>query len=110
MQYKYFIISYRHDILRDEFVNIGVIVYSEEVNLSSIKVIENFDRIVRFFPDLNLDYLKNMLDFFKNKKYNLNDFNITDDSSILIKHKGGGKTNNLCEECDKLFKTFCIEN
>lgn len=60
-RYEYQILQYRHDIVTSEFVNVGVVLYSQEQNFLKIKVLNKYMRISNFFADADGQYIKNKL-------------------------------------------------
>ncbi|MNW33494.1 hypothetical protein D3C74_104570 [compost metagenome] len=60
--YKYSVIRYVPDELREEFINIGMIVHSPELQYVDIKFTKNFRRVTAFDDEIDIDFLKIVLE------------------------------------------------
>jgi len=70
MNYKFSILRYYHDIVSEEFLNIGVVVYFPESHELSFKYTNRLSRVSKSFLDADIDYLRKLL---QNIDYRLSD-------------------------------------
>jgi hypothetical protein len=59
--YQYQLIRYQHDHFTGEFVNMGIIVYSPEMNFLECKVTNRYQRLNDFFPAANGKFTRKIL-------------------------------------------------
>ncbi len=90
--YEFQILRYEPNVVTEEFVNVGMVMFEPESSFLAFKAIENLDRIVHFFNnEVSKDFLQRCFETiannyatFQNKKENLT--NIT--NQILPKNDG----------------------
>lgn len=70
MNYKFSILRYYHDIVSEEFLNVGVVVYFPESHELSFKYTHRLSRVSKSFLDADIEYLKKLL---QNIDYRLSD-------------------------------------
>lgn len=56
-KYQYQVIRYMHDQFTEEFVNVGIVLYSPEHFFLQARVIKRYSRISQFFGGINGDFL-----------------------------------------------------
>lgn len=61
MKYKFSILRYYHDIVSEEFINLGIVVYFQEPLLLTFKYTNSFKRVTRTFLNADVEYLKKLL-------------------------------------------------
>jgi hypothetical protein len=59
--YSYSILRYVHDVATSEFVNIGVVVHSQDAGYFDVRCRHTHRRISEFFPDLNTKAFRSLL-------------------------------------------------
>lgn len=72
LNYQYQIIRYMPDRVKEEFVNVGVVIYSKEARYLQVEVVDKYRRITQFFGDINGQYLLNTLKYIKSEVESLN--------------------------------------
>jgi hypothetical protein len=65
MPYSYVIFSYVHDVLTEEFLNIGIALYCSELNFFKTKITNKIRRISDTFEGFNGYYYKNVIKYLK---------------------------------------------
>jgi len=61
MNYKFSILRYYHDIVSEEFLNIGVVVYFPESHELAFKYTNRLSRVSKSFLDADIEYLRKLL-------------------------------------------------
>ncbi|MFN8577966.1 MAG: DUF3037 domain-containing protein [Candidatus Sericytochromatia bacterium] len=74
INYKYQILRYTHDQMTGEFVNVGLVLYSDEHKYLRSKFINKFSRLSNFFPDINGHHLIKTLKHLEDNFLKINDF------------------------------------
>jgi hypothetical protein len=59
--YSYAILRYVHDVATSEFVNIGVVVHSQDAGYFEVRCRPTYRRISEFFPDLNTKAFRSLV-------------------------------------------------
>lgn len=71
MKYGYIILKYIHDILREEALNVGVLMYSPDEKFIAFKAREDLSELKKMFPDFEAaklkPYLRQLEKIFKEK-------------------------------------------
>jgi len=89
MKYQFSILRYYHDIVSEEFLNIGIVVYFPETFFFTFKYTNRFRRVTRSFLDVDTDYIKKLL---QNIDYRLSDKSIEMKNHNLFNDKFDFKT------------------
>lgn len=63
--YEYAVMRYVPKVEREEFINIGVIIYSKQARFLACRFIEDTQRLCAFHPDCDYEQLKNYMTSFK---------------------------------------------
>lgn len=71
MKYGYIILKYIHDVLREEALNVGVLMYSPDEKFIAFKAREDLSELKKMFPDFEAaklkPYLRQLEKIFKEK-------------------------------------------
>ncbi len=123
-QYTFSILRYFHDVIGGEFVNVGLAIYSPELNFFDIQCTKRYTRMSKFFTHVNGEHFKllmNHIEFSADKiKFNLENElpfqekpkHITellhklippDDSSLQFSSPGGGISSGLEKTLGELY-------
>jgi hypothetical protein len=125
-KYQFQILQYFPDLVTGEFVNVGIVLYSQEANILYSRFITRYKRISDFFPGING---KKLISFLRNVEFNTSrifeqidkefDFvkysdiqyitrNIlpVDDSALQFSEVKNGITLNFELTIEDLFETF----
>jgi len=62
---RLFLLRYVPDLVRDEFLNIGLFLYSQADNYLNCLLTDDFRRIKRFHPPADLDFLRELQEHFE---------------------------------------------
>lgn len=73
-KYQYRVLKYVHDQVTGEFVNIGIVIYSQDSKFLRAKFINKYSRLSSFFIELNGKYILSLL---RNLESKINDSNIS---------------------------------
>ncbi len=65
--FQFAILRYIHDPLRQEFANIGVVMYSQKGRFLEFFSTIQPERLLPFFGDVNIEYLRRVMDHFRHK-------------------------------------------
>jgi len=131
IKYEYQVIRYVHDIVTEEFVNVGIIFYAPSVKILKSERIKRFARISRFFLNVEgyeiLRVLNHINRAVKNIEKKIEDFNLfvndysnsisnitnrlipKDDSSIQLSNIYRGITLNPEITFSELFSRFILQ-
>lgn len=60
-RYSYSILRYVHDVATSEFVNIGVVVHSQEAGFFDVQFRTTYRRMAEFFPDLKVKTIRSLV-------------------------------------------------
>lgn len=109
IKYEYAIIRYVHDVISQEFINIGVIVYIPNENIQFNKLT---NRLKNFFPDIQEKSFLNLVEDLHKclKKFNIKKLNnaIFGDS-FQLSNWGGGLTDNCQNQLNLLYERYVKE-
>ena len=121
--YEYAILRLVPKVEREEFINIGVILFSKKENYLKVKYFINDRRINAFCHELDLDFIDSNLNALSkiaeglHTESAISEFDVAErfrwltavrSSSIQSSRPHPGKTNNLSKTLDKLFKDHVI--
>ena len=121
--YEYAILRLVPKVEREEFINIGVILFSKKENYLKVKYFINDRRINAFCHELDLDFIDSNLNALSkiaegiHPESAISEFDVAErfrwltavrSSSIQSSRPHPGKTNNLSKTLDKLFKDHVI--
>lgn len=128
--YEFVVLRYVHDILTEEFVNIGIVIFSKDVKQIKFLHIEpnnkgEYIRVSGMFPTVNKFYIRLLLNTIETTalkiQENFNDNTLNhngemetkiltrDDSSLQWSKKSYGLTDDLDKEAQKLFDRFVMK-
>lgn len=63
--YEYAVIRYVPKVEREEFINIGVILFSKQAKFLSVRFVSEYHRLCAFHPDCDTEQLKNYMQSFQ---------------------------------------------
>ena len=121
--YEYAILRLVPKVEREEFINIGVILFSKKENYLKVKYFINDRRINSFCHELNLDFIDSNLNALSkiaeglHTESAISEFDVAErfrwltavrSSVIQSSRPHPGKTNNLEKTLDKLFKDHVL--
>ena len=117
--YSYLPLRYVYDVSVQEFLNLGVVVFSPKSKFVGARFTSSFERIRKVFPAANLQDLRETLNYMKSRFESLNGnlpdgLNHARDVALLVlPHDdgslqwgniiGGGMTDDLGQALDKIF-------
>lgn len=122
--FQYAILRYVHDPITEEFINIGVVVYSANVRYLKVLVSHQYGRLSNVFQQVNGGFYRSLANTIERRIINLSsklsqgDWTISqperiedlllnvlvpDDSSLVFGGYGGGVSENLDSELDALY-------
>ena len=125
--YNYVIFRYIHDIVTEEFVNIGVIILAPSANYIESKFTKKYSRLKKMFLDVNSSHCSKMINYInkriiKEKKLLANDLHFKktpqkvsdlvskilpeDNTSLAISDEKYGVTENLQGTIEYLFYRY----
>ena len=126
-QYSYTVLRYIHDITTEEFINVGVVLYSPQEKFLSAACTNKYGRLSRMFFDIEGEQFKQVV---KNIQDRINEWGSRihqelefeklpdfvnkivdkilppDDGSLQFSDIGKGLTENLSETLDELFVRY----
>lgn len=123
-QYTYTILRYRHDIVSEEFVNVGIVMFSRIDMRLRMRFVKSLSRISRTFLDINTQFIRALLkqveydltaeygegSFFENNVGNVKAITQhvlpDNDDALFFSKEGAGVTNDLDIELEELFYRF----
>jgi hypothetical protein len=124
--FQFAVLRYIHDTLTQEFINVGVVVYSKESRYIKTRVSQRYSRISKAFQGINGQYYRRLVghversfsrmhhhyqseqleqldDFPPQIEIALQQVLPPDDSSLVFGGIGGGLTDDLDAELDRLY-------
>ena len=129
--FQYAILRYMHDPLTEEFINVGVVIYSKEARFLKLEANSRYSRLSRTFTNINgvhyrriVRHLQRQIAAFHQKYHSqydlldempskldviLNSVLTPDDSSLIFGGHGGGLTFDLNKELKRLFERFVLK-
>jgi hypothetical protein len=130
ISYEFSVLRYSFDPLTEEFINVGVVVYSQSAGFLQAKVNTNYGRASKIFGRLDgvryrflLRDLQNRLDDLTSSlpqghlfvasvglEATLSKILPIDDSSFRFDRGGAGVANSLAGVCEKLFRRYVVAN
>lgn len=130
IQYQYQILRYLPDRVSEEFVNIGVVVLSQDGQTLHFRFLDKATKVSALFPDVNVRYLTNTLKFLngefyalKNRlsrelalerKVSLEALTLTilpkDDSSLVFSDVKKGRDVSIEPACEDLYNRIVVRN
>jgi hypothetical protein len=122
--YQYAILRYIHDPVTQEFLNVGIVIYSKEARYLKGRINTRYSRLSKAFPEINgahyrriISYIQRSLSYIYSSFSQSNLFDELptkietildqvlppDDSSLVFGGYGGGLAANLDTELDRLY-------
>lgn len=123
--FQYAILRYIHDPVTQEFLNVGIVLYSKEARYLKARMSTKFSRLSKTFPEINGDHYRRVTNYIQQTlsrtSEGLSQPNLfddlpakietilhqvlsPDDSSLIFSGYGGGLTANLDAELDRLYQ------
>lgn len=85
--YHFKVLRYIHDSFTGEFLNIGLIVYSEETAYFKARLLQKYSRITGAFPSADGEYYRRYISSLQNKFNHLSDGIMSQQHSLLEKEE-----------------------
>jgi len=121
--YEYAVIRFVPNVEREEFINVGVILFSKQNNYIKIRYQVNKAKIIAFFPDTDFEILQQHLEAFEKiccgaqaggsiARYDVPErfrwLTAVRSASIQTSRPHPGFSENLDETLEKLFKELVL--
>ncbi len=125
--YEFSVLRYSYDPLTQEFINVGIVLYSSAANFMQARVNTNYGRASKMFGRIDgtryrflLRHLQNKLDDMgldliqgklfdspaANLEVSLSRILPLDDSSLRFDRGGAGISDNLSKTCEKIYRRY----
>ncbi|MBN1815432.1 MAG: DUF3037 domain-containing protein [Anaerolineae bacterium] len=125
--FQFAILRYVHDVVTQEFINVGVVVYAQEQRYIKARVSRRYSRLSKTFPGINRDFYQRVISHVEQSFMRLQQefqppktkepddlpsrIEVTlqqvlppDDSSLRFGGIGGGITDDLDAELNRLYE------